>query len=1171
MDFWGATLRALHLHVVTDIHVYMDALISASEHGADVSAPSLRKFIPQTHRERSLNVFRACAAREDTWLTMASNWDNQIDLTADSDDDSGPLDALLSPQKLAPQPLPQNVRHLYRPPAPASKPKQSNVPLPGSQRRDIPPSISPLVKPSHGPLLNGATHAITPPSDSTRRESAGGFASASVDGRRNGTEYVPVFAAAHQGNMAGFTSGQQAEKRRKLSVPGKSTPANAHSRSGSGASTNSNAQNDRRKQANGPSGFSAFRTDGRTLVNLKNKTPSVHSLNTALKETSTKIPFAADILSAQPRALHIGREPDERDGSISATPVATSSAPSAAPARPAMTKSEPVGVEEMIVEREERGFTPGDLTIRPSSVKKAPALIEQKPYSPSLPVPEPRKSSSIRTGSKSAPLTFSGPISSPNFNDRGSVISDTVIRERDKHMPGSHPLNNLQRQPSMSPTAEHQTSRKKYTLQFSDEESHLLIFLKEVKRLAWKNITKEFTKHFSGRSYPALQGHYSTKLNKRDRSQDPPTLKLPPCFAHEAAIDWATVHAENPGPRGMRSLNQEASALQHQFRHHQLQQQAWTKPIIDTVQDYSSGAESAHRRERPRRAVPVKDYTWPRRHRQSQAADEVEEDEFGFPELAEADTRLTSDEPPELQPAPEKAIPVDNEPINMAFDDKDAVLAISAQKGQLTSSGGRLPYLPASQRLPIANTPIQYEWDQLCSRDWQGTLIHVGFATAELDVVERALAKTLNSPHAMRLTSRRKTLQRLMRGLTEPKLLQLTALLRYELPNRDQKSIDGFLEDAREGKIRATSQRIERLAAARPNRVFSSEPKISTSSMIRQRELGIQSRRGWNAASKPLSYVLKNRLLDSLGPAYSYTGASSDVHAVAWSVDGQCFAAGAICVDDPHSMQYNRPNNLLYGDVSYKSIHELGEHSVDRPRTESGPNSTHAMYASQDPKLYKTISSVAFSPNGKFMFSAGYDEYVCMWKATTDGSQPELITAMRHKAEVDILSVSCHGILATASKKWSSNAVKVLAIDEENPTSFQRLDFASQKAATRPDLSILPTALQFEPNAGRLLLAGFGANVRHDGRDTNGDICLWDVQTQQQLSVHGSSKNVFDVAFNKNQRQMPWFAVGCVAGQHVNRGTRSIVRLYDGYGFGRYSMNMELECRALDMNDVVWW
>ncbi|KAJ4289542.1 hypothetical protein N0V90_010871 [Kalmusia sp. IMI 367209] len=227
------------------------------------------------------------------------------------------------------------------------------------------------------------------------------------------------------------------------------------------------------------------------------------------------------------------------------------------------------------------------------------------------------------------------------------------------------------------------------------------------------------------------------------------------------------------------------------------------------------------------------------------------------------------------------------------------------------------------------------------------------------------------------------------------------------------------------------------------------------------------------------------------------------------------------------------------------------------------------MYTSQDPKLYKTVSSVAFSPNSRFMFSGGYDQCVSIWETKYDGSQPTEIVSLKHKAEVEMMAVNSIGVLATATRKGIANAIKVMNIDEENPFGRPATEsFSSDKAAARPDLSILPSALHFSPRYDNLLLAGFGANVRQDGRDQSGDICLWDINTSKQVNIWGSGKNVFDVSFHPRQR---CFAVGCVAGQNVNRGTRSTVRLYDEQGMDdKFSMRMELECRALDMNDVAW-
>ncbi|PSN67811.1 WD40 repeat-like protein [Corynespora cassiicola Philippines] len=687
---------------------------------------------------------------------------------------------------------------------------------------------------------------------------------------------------------------------------------------------------------------------------------------------------------------------------------------------------------------------------------------------------------------------------------------------------------------------------------FSAEDDRLIIYLKEVLQLRWK----DFERYFPGRKWTNVQVRYSQKLNKRDRTRDPPEYSLPPAIL--SAMDHQTsrplpqpVLPHGPSPALFTSA-------------HILEQDSLSE------RDSPSGNEYPVRRNRPRRDVPTHDYTWPRRHRISRAGTEVEDETV---EATDADTPISSEPSVESVVIPEKAIPVENPPLDMELEQSDARLALS---GVPTREGpeGRLPYLSCSQRSALQKRFSGWELDQLVSREWQGAVLHVDLSPAEMDIAESAISKVLGQPQLSDKLSRRRRFRMMLKDVSEPKLLKLGYELRYQLMStRDTESIKAFLYDARKGKLRSAPM-VERMGAARPKLDYSSAPKTSTASMVLQRELGLQSRRGWKSATHPVTYQLRNRLIDTLGPAYRYTGASSDVHTVAWSPDGQCFAAGAVCVTDAHSMQYNRPNNLLYGNVAYNTIHELREHYVERPKMESGPNSTQAMFESQDRKLYTTISSVAFSPNGKYMFSAGYDNHAVIWEAPRDGTQPRLIKALKHKAEVDMLAVSCTGKVATAAKKssrhGSANAVKVISIGEDDPEQIERVSFTSQKAGERPDLNILPTALQFEPNHGRLLLAGFGANNREDRFDTNGDICLWDLHSQEQLYIHGSGRNVFDVAWNGDQRCRPWFAVGCVAGGNVNRGTRSVLRLYDGYGLDRYSMAMEIECKALDMNDVLF-
>lgn len=762
-------------------------------------------------------------------------------------------------------------------------------------------------------------------------------------------------------------------------------------------------------------------------------------------------------------------------------------------------------------------------------------------------------------------------------SDRDSVFSNSATPDADADVYKTRPKKSgtcdvaSSRKYSNTPAArdvvvsiEQPVPRPSWTGGLSLEEAHLLIFLKEKKGYKWAEITARFQQHFPNRSYPVLQVNYSQKINRRDRSQDPSTLILPSSYASEQQAEGVEIHATPAQHKHLgRPRKQEVHADQERLKQR-------SRAAVDAFQDQSSGVESSNHIRRPRRAVPIKDYTWPTRSAllEDRAFDDVDEEMVEPKDV----TPVHSDSPEEPVPIPDKAIAVDNKPLSVEFDMDDANLALVSHNRKHATSAQQLPYLSYKQRSSLRNAPIGFEWDQLASRHWQGTLLHVDFSPEELEVVEGIVIRFVTYRWALRSRSSKKRIQRLLNVLTEPDLLRVTNESRLKLPSRNRRTIDAFLQDAKEGKIRSAAPRIDRLVAARPNKSFSSVTKLSLASTIRHRELGVQSHRGWSSATRPVSYQVKNQMQDTLGPLCSYTGASSDVHAVAWSVDGQCFAAGAICVDDPYSMQYNRPNNLLYGDVSRNTINELGRHHITRPKTEAGPNSTHAMYASQDPKLFKTVTSVAFSPNGRYMFSGGWDKHVAVWQTKYDGSQPQEMVGLRHKAEVYMMSVNTSGVLATATKKSTGNAVKVIRIHDDDPSeSPVTVNFSSEKASQRPEMNLLPTALHFSPRYENLLLAGFGAQVREDGRDLMGDICLWDVDGNRALSIWGSGKNVFDLSFHPRNR---WFAVGTVAGKNTNRGTRSTVRLYDEQSKasdGRFSGLVELECPALDINDVVWW
>ncbi|USP80888.1 hypothetical protein yc1106_08162 [Curvularia clavata] len=756
---------------------------------------------------------------------------------------------------------------------------------------------------------------------------------------------------------------------------------------------------------------------------------------------------------------------------------------------------------------------------------------------------------------------LAGPIEEPRDDDKDSVLSGilppdshspqkptasavvdhTIIVSTQTHAVASTTTSTMPPTESTGPPSKR---RRAVQNPFNTAQDHLLIFLKEVKKYKWSDITVEYNKDMPHRTYSALQGRYAQTLSKRDRSQDPPTLVLPTRFAAEASIDWSQTHGNERLPPRL------------------------PLALPTTEHDYSSGTDSRPSRGRPRRAQRV-NYTWPKPRswaRGVAAGEQNEEQELG--DMLDDASSTDSETPEEDLFVPDVAVAVDNDPIEVNFDAEDAKMGMQLRSKTRSTLTGMIPYLSMLERTSLRN-PEGCCWDQLSSRKWQGSRLHVDFSPTEVNVVKTMIVSTKRSLRSRHGTQRRE-LRELLKGFTEPEILKLVEALRRRLPCRDSSSIKAFLEDAQKGHVSKTPH-IQRLAAARPDISMSTMQKPSTTSVIRQRELGCQSRRGWRTAPKPLTYQVKNQIMDTIGPSATWIGASSDIHTVAWASDGERFAAGAVAVDDPDSMQYNRPNNLLFGNMMHGSIRELAEHYKNREKTETGANSSHAMFASQDPKLYTTVSSVAFSTSGNCMYSAGYDKHIGIWFTATGSMQPVLGAKLNVNDPIDILSVnhSHTGVLATAARV-ARKSIRVLRIDEEDPSRFDKLSLHSDKAVSRLDLNILPSALRFEPKFGALLLAGFGANLKETGFDTTGDLCLWDIQAESPLTIYGSNKNIFDVAFNPNRSSMPAFAAGCVAGANVNKGMRSVIRLYDLNTLGKFTCPVEFECKALDINDVVW-
>lgn len=343
------------------------------------------------------------------------------------------------------------------------------------------------------------------------------------------------------------------------------------------------------------------------------------------------------------------------------------------------------------------------------------------------------------------------------------------------------------------------------------------------------------------------------------------------------------------------------------------------------------------------------------------------------------------------------------------------------------------------------------------------------------------------------------------------------------------------------------------------------------SSQIQLRELGmdhaIRGRRSETAVNEDLKLALYDKLRPS---TYWPTGGSSDVVSVAWHPNGDVFAAGCAAFTDSDNMQYNRCNNLLLGCVSRNRLKELPDHRLPRYQPATGPNSSAAMFNALDPWLYYSVSTVKFSLDGRRMYTAAYDKTVRIWDTTSLMSPGRLLRSLEHQGVVDTIATSDHDprVIATGSKVFHGG-VRLYRFNDDENCNHVLHGFSSKRAFnTRVPKELYPSCIQWGKHSSckHLVIAGFTSdNANEDEKfSKDGDLCLFDSTAQKTIQVVRGAQNVFDCVWHPT---LPKFAVGCTADSHANRGIQSYVRLYSDYS----SNSHELECPALDMNEITWW
>ena len=339
----------------------------------------------------------------------------------------------------------------------------------------------------------------------------------------------------------------------------------------------------------------------------------------------------------------------------------------------------------------------------------------------------------------------------------------------------------------------------------------------------------------------------------------------------------------------------------------------------------------------------------------------------------------------------------------------------------------------------------------------------------------------------------------------------------------------------------------------------------SISAIVQRRELGLT-----------IGNELRSAISKRLHPWRTWRGASGDVVACAWGPDSMTYAAGAAAHVNVEDQQYNRSCNLLLGDLMTNRLQELPYHRVSRPHPitrSTDPEPTEGLSDVLDPMLYKTVSSIQFSPDGSKLYTGSHDSTVKVWNI----SRRACMATLRHGDEVTSVEVSkMHdGVFATASK-IIDDPVRVYYPNLDN--SYEGLEnqgwvgFSSPRAQKTRTWEIYPECIRWglTSSTSHLLLVGFQQWEGLDGPPParEGELCLFDLNHAQRVKVSPSSQSVHSVAWHPLANL---FATGGAAGKGVltnRQTTKTVVRTWDLRNPKSYAM--EYECPAIDMQDITF-
>lgn len=290
-----------------------------------------------------------------------------------------------------------------------------------------------------------------------------------------------------------------------------------------------------------------------------------------------------------------------------------------------------------------------------------------------------------------------------------------------------------------------------------------------------------------------------------------------------------------------------------------------------------------------------------------------------------------------------------------------------------------------------------------------------------------------------------------------------------------------------------------------------------------------------------------------LRPWRTWEGASNDVNVLAWSPDGTKFAAGATAQSDA----YNRPQNLLLGDLTKNSLTELADHWIPRP----DPSTT------EDPRLFTTVSAMQWV--GRRLYTASYDHTVKIWDSEAQ-PRASCLRTLKHDSQVTLMALSSWmpHFLATGTMEGSFCLWDLRDQEPKYKTVGIQRD-PRQKA----NVSLEPTTLAWGQAAltKHFLIGGMQERAQDPfNMAPRGHLQWWriDESSVSIFKLSPDSQNIFDIKWHAS---LPKFVTGSTSSPAMSlpSDSRSVVHIYDFIpSDNRFIATSRFPCPALDINEV---